>query len=141
MCAASLDDRADALRRYCVQSLWTMSRENLNVLIVIIDNGAYAILQGEMSRMASAPMGPAATDVFDITRPAIDFVKISEGAPLVPRLARRWLSRILVCVHAGMGVPATIATTAEEFHEQVAVAMAVTGPRLIQMCISGSSFL
>ena len=110
---------ADGSTMYCIQSLWTMARENCNILIVIIDNGAYAILQGEMSRMAAAPMGLAATNVFDLTRPALNFVHISEG----------------------MGVPATMATTAEEFHEQVADAMATEGPRLIHMCISGSNFL
>jgi hypothetical protein len=43
--------------------------QNLNICVVVIDNGAYAILQGEMQRMANAPMGPAAEDVFDLKRP------------------------------------------------------------------------
>ena len=96
-----------------------MARENLNVLTVIIDNGAYAILQGEMTRMANAPMGNAATDMFDLTRPALNLVDMAHS----------------------MGVPATMAKTAEEFHEQCEAAMVVDGPRLIHMCVDGSHFL
>ena len=96
-----------------------MARENLNILTVIIDNGAYAILQGEMTRMANAPMGNAATDMFDLTRPALNFVELARG----------------------MGVPATMARTAEEFHDQCESAMAIEGPALIHMCTNGSHFL
>ena len=110
---------SDGSSMYCIQALWTMARENLNVLTVIIDNGAYAILQGEMTRMADAPMGHAATEMFDLTRPALNFVEIAEG----------------------MGVPASMAKTAEEFHEQAAQAMAMDGPFLIHMCVDGSEFL
>jgi len=110
---------SDGSSMYCIQALWTMARENLNVLTVIIDNGAYAILQGEMTRMADAPMGKAATEMFDLRRPALNFVEIAEG----------------------MGVPASMAKTAEEFHEQAAQAMAMDGPFLIHMCVDGSEFL
>lgn len=110
---------SDGSSMYCIQALWTIARENLNVLTIIIDNGAYAILQGEMTRMANAPMGNAAADMFDLTRPALNFVELAHG----------------------MGVSATMARTAEEFHEQCEDAMAVDGPRLIHMCVDGSHFL
>ena len=104
---------------YCIQALWSMARENLNILTIIIDNGAYAILQGEMTRMANAPLGNAAQDMFDLTRPALNFVDLARG----------------------MGVQATMAKTAEEFHDQCKSAMAIDGPSLIHMCTTGSHFL
>ena len=41
----------------------------------------------------------------------------------------------------GMGVEASMATTASEFHAQVTEAMAFDGPRLIHMCVTGSGHL
>ena len=49
----------------------------------------------------------------DLSRPDIDWVSISEG----------------------MGVAATRAATAEEFHQQFADAMAARGPRLIEAMV------
>jgi acetolactate synthase-1/2/3 large subunit len=51
--------------------------------------------------------------MFDLSQPDIDWVRLSEG----------------------MGVPATKAVTAEEFHEQFAAAMATKGPRLIEAMV------
>jgi acetolactate synthase-1/2/3 large subunit len=51
--------------------------------------------------------------MLDLSRPDIDWVSLSEG----------------------MGVPASRATTAEEFHEQFAQAMAEKGPRLIEAMV------
>jgi acetolactate synthase-1/2/3 large subunit len=51
--------------------------------------------------------------MLDLSRPDIDWVSLSDG----------------------MGVPATRATTAEEFHEQFAAAMAGRGPRLIEAVV------
>jgi len=48
--------------------------------------------------------------MMDIGRPALDFVQLA----------------------AGMGVPATRATTAEEFDRQLEEALAMDGPRLIE---------
>jgi thiamine pyrophosphate-dependent acetolactate synthase large subunit-like protein len=41
----------------------------------------------------------------------------------------------------GMGVEASMAITASEFHAQVTEAMAFDGPRLIHMCVTGSGHL
>jgi acetolactate synthase-1/2/3 large subunit len=51
--------------------------------------------------------------MFDLSRPDINWVDIAEG----------------------MGVPATQATTAEEFHQQFATAMKTRGPRLIEAMV------
>jgi acetolactate synthase-1/2/3 large subunit len=48
--------------------------------------------------------------MLDINRPDLDWVSLSRG----------------------MGVPATKATTAEEFNKQFAAALAIQGPHLIE---------
>jgi len=78
---------------YTLQSLWTMARERLDVVSVILANRRYRILDIEMQRTGAGAMGPMANDMVDISRPDLDWVKMSEG----------------------MGVAATRATTADEF--------------------------
>ena len=72
-------------------------------------------------------------DVFDLTRPALNFVLMAEGmgaraqrCPTDPRAAGRNAAPVQWPVGIA-GVPATMATTAEEFDTQVAAAMAVPG--------------
>ncbi len=57
--------------------------------------------------------GPSAASMLDISNPDMDFVAMAQG----------------------MGVSATRATTAEEFNEQFAQAMAQSGPRLIDAIV------
>jgi acetolactate synthase I/II/III large subunit len=108
--------QADGSAMYTISALWTQARENLDVTTVIYNNGAYDILRIELQRVgaqsADAP-GPKALDLLDLTRPAIDFVKIAEG----------------------MGVPARRATTAEEFAAALADAFAEPGPHLIEALV------
>ena len=70
--------QADGGGMYCLQALWTQARENLDVINVIFANGRYAILQGELAAVGAKP-GPASTELFDITRPRLDWVKLAEG--------------------------------------------------------------
>jgi acetolactate synthase-1/2/3 large subunit len=101
---------ADGSAMYTLQSLWTMARERLDVVTVILANRRYRILDIEMQRTGAGEMGPRANDMVDISRPDLDFVKLSEG----------------------MGVPATHATTADEFTAQFRAAVGQPGPRLIE---------
>ena len=55
-------------------------------------------------------MGPMANNMIDIGRPDLDWVRLSEG----------------------MGVPATRATTADEFVTQFRAAVSQAGPALIE---------
>ncbi len=48
---------ADGSAMYTLQSLWTQAREGLDVTTVIFDNGSYAILNLELSRVGADP-GP-----------------------------------------------------------------------------------
>ncbi len=105
--------QADGSAMYTVQALWTMARENTDVTVVIMNNKSYAILNIELARVGAGEPTPKTLSMFDLSRPDIDWVSMSEG----------------------MGVPATRAATAEEFHEQFAAAMSSKGPRLIEAMV------
>jgi acetolactate synthase-1/2/3 large subunit len=102
---------------YTVQSLWSQARENLDVTTVIFSNRAYAILRVEMARTgAQALMAEGdrqALDMFDLSRPDLDWVRIA----------------------GGMGVDAVRVTTIDEFSRAFESAMAQRGPRLIEAII------
>jgi acetolactate synthase-1/2/3 large subunit len=101
---------ADGSGMYTLQSLWTMARERLDVVTVILANRRYRILDIEMQRTGAGEMGRMANDMVDISRPDLDFVKLSEG----------------------MGVPATRTRTADEFIAQFGAAVSQAGPALIE---------
>jgi acetolactate synthase-1/2/3 large subunit len=100
---------ADGSAMYTLQALWTQAREGLDVTTVVCDNGSYAILELELSRVGAGDPGPRARGMLEIGRPALDFVALARG----------------------MGVPATRATTAEEFSDQLERAFHEPGPALI----------
>ncbi|MFI6262481.1 acetolactate synthase large subunit [Micromonospora sp. NPDC051006] len=106
---------ADGCSMYTVTALWTQAREQLNITTVILDNHAYAILRQEWAHFSRRPSagGPDANPLFGLADPAVDFVRLAES----------------------FGVPATRATTAEEFAEQFSAALAEPGPHLIQAVI------
>jgi acetolactate synthase-1/2/3 large subunit len=105
--------QADGSAMYTVQALWSMARENTDVTVVIMNNRSYAILNIELARVGAAQPTPKTLSMLDLSRPDIDWVEISQG----------------------MGVPATRATTAEEFHQQFEQAMSSHGPRLIEAMV------
>jgi len=105
--------QADGSAMYTVQALWSMARENTDVTVVIMNNHSYAILNIELQRVGAGQPTPKTLSMFDLSRPDINWVDIAEG----------------------MGVPATQATTAEEFHQQFATAMTTRGPRLIEAMV------
>ncbi|HEY1562054.1 MAG TPA: acetolactate synthase large subunit [Caulobacteraceae bacterium] len=102
--------QGDGGAMYTLQALWTQAREKLDVTTVILANRAYAILQIELGRVGAMNAGPRALSMFDLTGPALDFVRLAEG----------------------MGVEASRAETAEAFEAQFASAMTGRGPRLIE---------
>lgn len=105
----------DGSAMYTIQALWSMARENTDVTVVIFNNRKYSILEMEFGRTGArgGVPGPSAASTLDIGRPDLDFVALATG----------------------MGVPATRATTAEEFNAQFAEAMAKSGPRLIDAIV------
>jgi acetolactate synthase-1/2/3 large subunit len=103
----------DGSGMYTPQSLWTMAREALDVVTVIFANRRYRILDIEMGRTGAAGFGAKSNDMVDITRPHLDFVKLSES----------------------MGVPATRAESISQFADQFTAAMQTPGPRLIEVIL------
>lgn len=104
--------QADGGGMYSLQSLWTQARERLDVVNVVFANRAYKILQGELLAVGARP-GPASRELFDISRPALDWVKLSQG----------------------MGVEAVRVDTLEAFAKEFAEACARRGPFLIEFVI------
>ena len=105
----------DGAGMYTVQSLWTMARENLDVVTIVFVNHAYRILKIELARTGAGNPGPAANGMLSLGNPEIDWVKLSES----------------------LGVSAEAASTLDEFNDALARAMAVRGPRLIAAMLPG----
>ena len=105
--------QADGSAMYTLQAWWTMAREQLDVVTVIFNNSSYAVLNMELARVGAAAGGERAKDMLDLHRPDLDFVALATG----------------------MGVPATRATTAEDFAEQLAAALATPGPTVIEAVV------
>jgi len=101
---------ADGSAMYTLQSLWTMAREHLDVVVVILANRRYRILEIETRRTGAGEIGPKANDMMDLTRPQLDWVKLAEG----------------------QGVPGYRAATIEEFIARFREAVNQHGPRLIE---------
>jgi acetolactate synthase-1/2/3 large subunit len=104
---------ADGSAMYTLQALWTMARERLDVVSIILANRRYRILEIELRRTGSSSMGRVSNDMMDLTRPEIDWVKISEG----------------------QGVPATRATTCKAFNRALRDAVQAHGPHLIEAIV------
>lgn len=102
----------DGSAMYTVQALWTQAREKLDVVTVIYANRSYAILHGELRNVGANP-GPKAHDIFDLDRPALDWVAVANG----------------------LGVEAARAETAEAFNRALAAAFAGSGPFLIEAVV------
>lgn len=103
----------DGAAMYTVQALWTMARENLDITVVIFVNHSYRILNIEMTRTGAGKAGPSAQKLLDLGDPKVDWVSLAKG----------------------MRVPAIRCTTAEEFDEAFAGAMAQRGPMFIEAAI------
>ena len=105
--------QADGSAMYTIQALWSIARENADVTVVVMNNRSYAILNIELARVGAGQPSPRTLSMLDLSRPDLDFVSLAQG----------------------MGVPATRAESAEEFDAQLAEALAVRGPRLIEAMV------
>jgi len=99
---------ADGSAMYTLQSLWTQAREGLDVTTIIFNNRSYAILNLELSRVGARTDGHAA-ELFDLSRPPLDFVALARG----------------------MGVDAERAETADDVVRALERCLAEPGPHLI----------
>ena len=104
--------QADGAGMYSLQSLWTQAREKLDVVNVVFANRIYKILQGELVAVGAQP-GPTSTELFDLARPTLDWLKLAEG----------------------MGVEATRVENLEGFADAFKSACGRRGPFLIEFRI------
>jgi acetolactate synthase-1/2/3 large subunit len=100
----------DGASMYTNQSFWTQAREGLNVTTVIFNNSKYGILETEYLRLGVNEVGERAADLFDLSRPSIDFVQLGNS----------------------MGVPGQAVENAEEFVVALESSLSEPGPRLIE---------
>lgn len=104
--------QADGAGMYTVQALWTQAREKLDVVNVVFANRVYKILHGELLAVGAKP-GPASNELFDLSRPDIDWVSLSQS----------------------LGVEAVRVDTLEAFADAFRSASRQRGPRLIEFRI------
>ncbi|MFO1320844.1 MAG: acetolactate synthase large subunit [Burkholderiales bacterium] len=104
--------QADGAGMYTLQALWTQARERLDIVTVVFANRVYKILHGELVNVG-AKAGRASNELFDLSRPALDWVKLAEG----------------------MGVEAKRVDTLEGFADVFRAACTRRGPMLIEFAI------
>ena len=102
--------QSDGSGMYTVQALWSMAREQANIIIVLLKNDVYGILGIELGRVREGDANAKMNYLLHLDNPTLDWVQIAQGH----------------------GVPATRATTAEQFQQQFQAALAIRGPRLIE---------
>ncbi len=105
--------QADGSALYTFQALWTMAREELDVVVVLYNNRSYGILNMELQRTGASAGGTRARRMLDLSDPDLDFVALS----------------------AGLGVPAQRVATSEEFAAAFARALSTPGPALIEAVV------
>jgi len=107
----------DGSAAYTLQALWTMAREGLDVVVVILANHAYRILDIEMTRTGAgaAGRGAAAARLLDLGDPRIDWTALAKG----------------------FGCSAVRASDAESFDAAIARALVEPGPHLIEAALAG----
>ena len=103
--------QSDGSAQYTIQSLWTMARERLPVIILITSNRRYGILQTELTRAGIEP-GPQALRLTLLDDPPLDWIALARG----------------------YGVPAMSASTGAELQHLLSEALKHSeGPTLIEM--------
>jgi acetolactate synthase I/II/III large subunit len=104
---------SDGSAMYTLQALWTMARENLDIAILLFNNGTYEILKGEFAHVGAGKPGRKALDMLEIGRPDLDWVALA----------------------ASQGVPAIRVGTLDALAREFGAALAERGPRLIEVMI------
>lgn len=102
---------ADGSGMYTAQALWTMAREGLKITTVVFANRVYNVLKREFSYLGVGDAGPRVRDMFEIDRPALDWVQLAKG----------------------MGVPGQRVDSLEGFSEALRAGFANDGPMLIEV--------
>lgn len=99
---------------YTPQSLWTIARENLDVVVIVAVNRSYEILKIELARMGAVNAGRASRALLSLDAPPIDHRQLAMS----------------------FGVEAARADTVKVFDRLLAGAMGRRGPLLIEALLS-----
>jgi acetolactate synthase-1/2/3 large subunit len=116
-CALAAPDRkvvavqGDGAAMYTPQALWTIARERLNVLIVILANQTYMALEKDLHMRGMRN----ADDLMRMDDPAIDWVSLARG----------------------LGIEAETVDTADEFNEKFASALSGERARVLVVNLAG----
>jgi acetolactate synthase-1/2/3 large subunit len=105
--------QSDGSAQYTIQTLWSIAREQLPVVILIAANHRYAILQNELRRFGMTDLGPEALSLTVLDRPRIDWKALAKG----------------------YGLAASTVHTNAELQRALANAAADGGPCLIEMAL------
>ncbi|WCE09026.1 acetolactate synthase large subunit [Pseudomonas sp. JBR1] len=103
--------QSDGSAQYTIQTLWSIAREQLPVVILIAANHRYAILQNELRRYGVTEFGPQALALTELDRPRVDWKALAKG----------------------YGVPASTVRTNAELRLALTRAVASKAPCLIEM--------
>lgn len=81
--------QADGSGAYTLQALWTMVREQLDVVVLLCSNRTYRILQIELGRANIAEPGPAARRLVNLDAPELDWCALARGFGLPAERTQR----------------------------------------------------
>ena len=101
---------SDGSMLYTPQALWTMARERLDVTVVGLANGRYAILDLERRRVGAVGADAPSERLFDLGEPRLDLAGLARS----------------------LGVAATTVTTAHELCDALEYSYATPGPYVIE---------
>ena len=101
---------SDGSMLYTPQALWTMARERLDVTVVALANGRYAILDLERRRVGAVGADAVSERLFDLGDPRLDLAGLARS----------------------LGVTATTVTTAHELCDALERSYATSGPTVIE---------
>lgn len=105
--------QSDGSGLYTAQTLWTMSREDANVIVLIAANHTYNVLRTELGRHGNSEFGPQAAALTSLADPHINWIALANG----------------------FGMPACRATSVADLRGALTDAVAFGGPYLIEMAI------
>ena len=108
-----INPQADGSAMYTFQALWTMAREQLNVVTILWNNRSYKILEGELEKVGAAAQTPKAQAMLSLDRPEMNFAHMAES----------------------LGVEGTRVGSAEELNKVLAGALGKDGPHLIEVLV------
>lgn len=99
--------QSDGSAQYTIQSLWTMARERLPIVILIASNRRYGILQTELRRAGSVDFGPRARALTELDNPPFDWMALAAGygVPAVRASSTRALESALTDALEHQGGP------------------------------------